>query len=76
MLLLYLCIGGKFAKKKREREREGKKRQKKYNSTKRLKQIRCQKREWVLDIDTDQVTVTLWGHHEVQIPSSASDTPR
>ena len=61
LLLLYLCIKFNLQKKK-EREREKEKRpKKKYNSTKRLKQIRCQKREWVLDIDTDQVTVTSWG---------------
>ena len=59
LLLFYMYIN---LPKKKKREREKEKRQKeKYNCTKRLKQIRCQKREWVLDIDTDQVTVTSWG---------------
>jgi len=60
LLLLYLYIKVNLPKKKREREKE-KRQKEKYNCTKRLKQIRCQKREWVLDIDTDQVTVTSWG---------------
>ena len=66
MLWIYICCFCicilKLICQKKEREREKEKRQKeKYNCTKRLKQIRCQKREWVLDIDTDQVTVTSWG---------------
>ena len=60
LLFLYLYIKANLQKKKKI-ERERRKKAKKYNCTKRLKQIRCQKTEWVLDIDKDQVTVKSWG---------------